>query len=280
MRPALASRAGQTSDAPYHPDGTGLLHPNVALEGLASKSVALTSAKDNGGKPFRLAVMQEGLTATHVSLRDMIRFAFHAKSYDQIIGGPDWINTQFYDIKAIWPDDATADPIVGKWPADLQLELPRLLMQGFLADSFQLKVTEQTRKLPVYALVAANGGPKLNEVQLTPVAPGTAPPRGAHIPSLTQSPTQVMATATNMHSLADFLSISDELGGHLIVDETGLEGDYDFTINGVSMNHTQNPNTTSILQALPDQLGLKLELRQATGVEVLLIESAKQPTIK
>jgi uncharacterized protein (TIGR03435 family) len=66
----------------------------------------------------------------------------------------------------------------------------------------------------------------------------------------------------------------------LIIDETGLEGDYDFTINGVSMNHTQNPNTTSILQALPDQLGLKLELRQATGVEVLLIESAKQPTIK
>jgi uncharacterized protein (TIGR03435 family) len=270
-------RAMQSPAAPYHPDGTALLNSN-ALSGVPFKSATLTPSKDNGGRPFQLEMTQTGLTSIHTSLQDLIRFAYHAKSYDQIVGGPSWIDTEFYDLNVEWPDSESANAAIDKLPPELQQDEPRLLMKSFLAERFQLKTSVETRDLPVYALVMAGSSPKLKKVELTSLAPGTPPPAGAHIPSLMFStPTQVTATAMDMHTLADFLSIFDELEGHLAVDETGLKGNYDFLINGVSPSNAKKPIATQIFTALQDQLGLKLELRKATGVEVLLIDHAERP---
>jgi uncharacterized protein (TIGR03435 family) len=125
----------------------------------------------------------------------------------------------------------------------------------------------------------AEGGPKLKEVELATPTLGTTPAPGAHVPSLVfTTPTEVTATAMNMHAVADFLSIFDELGGHLAVDETGLKGDHDFVINGVSPTNPKKPTETPIITALRDQLGLKLELGKATGVEVLVVDHAEPPS--
>ena len=270
-------QAGQAPTPAYHPDETSLLHSN-ALPGVSFKAVTLTPSKDNGGRPFTLSMTATGLSTIHTSMKDLIRFAYHAKSYDQIVGGPSWIDTEFYDLKADWPDSDSANAAINKLPADQQAEVPRILMQSFLADRFQLRASFQTRGLAVYALIVTEGGPKLKKVELATPALGTAPPPGAHVPSLVfTTPTEVTATAMNMHALADFLSIFDELGGHLAVDETELKGDYDFVINGVSPTNAKKPAETPIFTALRDQLGLKLELRKATGVEVLVIDHAEPP---
>lgn len=263
----------QATQAPapaYFPDQTSLLHSN-ALPGVSFKTVTLTPSKDNGGRPFTLSVTEAGLFTVHTSMKDLIRFAYHAKSYDQIVGGPPWIDTDFFDLKAAWPDSDSANAAISKLPVDQQADVPRMLMQSLLADRFRLRANFQTRDLAIYALVVAAGGPKLTSVK--PPTPDTAP---APVPSLVfTTPTVVTATAMNMHALADFLSIFDELAGHLAVDETGLQGDYDFVINGVSPANAKKPTQTPIFTALRDQLGLKLELRNATGVDVLVVDHAE-----
>ena len=78
-----------------------------------------------------------------------------------------------------------------------------------------------------------------------------------------------------------------EIGNHLVIDQTGLKGNYDFVLNGVARPSRQpaNPSaatpegdaTTSIFTVLPEQLGLTLKLRKAE-VEVLAIENAERPS--
>jgi uncharacterized protein (TIGR03435 family) len=270
--------AAQALPATPRLEGTTLLAPNAGLS-LAFQSITIAPAKDNGGQPFGLAMTQDGLTATHISLRDLIRFAYHAKSYDQIIGGAEWIKTAFYDVNATWPDDSNSNDVIAKLSPQEQQDLPRLLMQNALSDRTQLKIRIQSRTLPVYALVVAEGGSKLKEVQPPQGAPDASPPAGAPVPSLTTSPVGVTATTQTMHTLADFISISDELGGRVVLDETGLKGYYDFVISGVSMQHSQFPSSLSIFPALENQLGLRLELRSAASVQVLIVEHAKRPTV-
>ena len=88
-----------------------------------------------------------------------------------------------------------------------------------------------------------------------------------------------------MGEFTNFFRIFEELGNRVVVDETGLKGNYDFVLSGVSMrpqpadgNHdAPSEPTTSIFTALQEQLGLKLEPRKAP-VEVLAIEHAEHPS--
>src|SRR5262249_10363954 len=71
----------------------------------------------------------------------------------RLAGGPDWVNTERYDIVGLVPGTATADDIT-----------PRL--QSLLADRFKLTTHMEKREMPVLWLVLANKdgrlGPKFH----------------------------------------------------------------------------------------------------------------------
>jgi uncharacterized protein (TIGR03435 family) len=265
---ALAAIAAVATTTRAQSRGTELLHPDPTSH-LAFERVTITAAKDNGGRPFSLATTATDLLSTHTSLKDLIRFAYHAKSYDQIIGGPQWSTTESYDVDAKWGDSTFK--VVNAMSDEQSDAAVRRMVQRLLADRFQLKAHIETRNVPVYALVIASGGPKLK----------AAAAKGELAnPSLVfTSPTQVRATAQTTRALTDFLSIFAELGGRVIVDQTGLTGNYDFVINGISPKPSKDPAVTPLNTALREQLGLALEQRQATGVEVVVIDHAERPTL-
>jgi len=71
--------------------------------------------------------------------------------------------------------------------------------------------------------------------------------------------------------------------GSVVVDKTGLGGNYDFKLNWTS-DAGQKPDapaseasTASLLTALQEQLGLKLEPQKAP-MEVLVIDHVEKPT--
>jgi bla regulator protein blaR1 len=220
------------------------------------------------------------------SLKDLIKYGYDMRSDEQLVGGPSWMNTEFFDVQAKATD--TDSKAIDKLNFERQIDQTRLMVQSLLADRFQLKASIQNRERQVYALVVAKGGPKLKEVELSPFPPpGTPPPPGAHLPRLgPTAPDQFTATAWPMSMMPVWLSNFPEIGNHLVVDQTGLKGNYDFVLNGVSQAH-QHPaagaaapegdTTTSIFTALQEQLGLKLEPRKAE-VEVLVIESVEKPS--
>jgi uncharacterized protein (TIGR03435 family) len=192
------------------------------------------------------------------------------------------MNSEYFDIEA---KESEADIEAAKklTMAERRTQFS-LMLQGMLADRFGFKATIETRELPVYALVVAKGGIKMKQVQPDPPPPpGTPPPPGAHLPRLLKTGNQYTATAFPVEEFSHWLSHFDELGNHVVVNETGLTGNYDFVLSGVEVgsiegNHdTPEEAGTSIFTSLQEQLGLKLEPRKAP-VEVLIVDQAERPT--
>jgi len=102
------------------------------------------------------------LTARNATLRDLIIFAFNVRSV-QITGGPRWIDSEHYDVVARPPHDG-----------DRSNERNRIRMRALLAERFQLVLHTETKAMPVYALVVAKNGPRLE------VSKGDNAQRGIH----------------------------------------------------------------------------------------------------
>ena len=272
------------------PVGFGVLHAMQAPSELVHASSGplptfeVASIKPNhDSRPGRMiGMMPTGFTAKHASLKDLISFAYGTRGDDQLIGAPSWATSEFFDIET---KVSEADVEAGK---KLSMEQKRnqlcLMVQSLLADRFALKANIETRELPVYALVVAKGGIKMKQVRPDPPPPpGTQPPPGAVLPRLLKTGNQYTATAFPVEEFSHFLSHFDELGNHVVVNETGLTGNYDFVLSGVGMgsiegNHeAADESGTSIFTALQEQLGLKLEPRKAP-VEVLIVDHAEQPS--
>lgn len=97
------------------------------------------------------------------------------------------------------------------------------------------------------------------------------------------------ATSVTMKVLANELSSLPEIGGKIVIDRTGLKGNFDFVIKwtpdltmgaappGVDDGLNSDPSAPSLVTALQEQLGLKLESTKEP-VDVIVIDSAELPT--
>jgi uncharacterized protein (TIGR03435 family) len=242
-------------------------------------------------------------TADHFSLRDLVKFAYQINLDDQLTGGPAWVDQQYFDVegKAAQSEVESMRRQGVAWSIN-QFDF---MVQSLLEDRFALKVSTRTEQLPAYALVIAKGGPKLKQVAVsqemamsvqpppppppgpppsqTPPAPGaSAPP--ANLPGVRQTgPNQLTANGARIAWLADWLSHQAEVGNRAVIDQTGLTGNYDFVLNGVTLQPPApgappaDDLTVSIFTALQQQLGLRLTPTKAPA-EVLVIDHADAPS--
>ncbi len=220
--------------------------------------------------------------AVNATLGSIIRLAFGLKEF-QIVGAPEWVDSDRFDIQARAPQGA------------VESEGPRRL-QSLLADRFALKAHWETRDRPVYALVLAraNGslGPRIRQSEGTP-AEGFAAAGGRCTPPGPPGRSSMKLCGVTMASLADiFLPMYTD---RRVVDRTGLTGGFDLVINfdarrtvagvgpagGLPMPpQAAEPDAAdaiSIFTALEEQLGLKLERQTGPG-EVLVIDHVQPPT--
>jgi len=114
-----------------------------------------------GGNIGNLRIMQQVITDARIdlntlSLADLIAMAYRIKPYQLI--GPDWIKSERYDVQATLPQGATKE------------QVPEM-MQALLAERFKVKLHHEQKPQPVYALVVAKDGPKLQRA-----ADASAPP--------------------------------------------------------------------------------------------------------
>src|SRR5690349_6952547 len=90
------------------------------------------------------------LTYTNFSLADLVGLAYRVQR--QQIVGPDWIDQNRFDILAKFAEGASRAQLPEMW-------------QALLKDRFQLTLHMEKKELPVYALVAAKNGPKLQPAE-------------------------------------------------------------------------------------------------------------------
>jgi uncharacterized protein (TIGR03435 family) len=259
-----------------------------------------TVKRNTSGAPFILINTNAGrFTASNFPLRELIRVAFRLQP-NQVVGGPDWL-TDRYDI-------------TGKIPEGVAAARRDDMLKALFADRFKLVTHTETRELPMFALVLARNdgrlGPSLTltENECTsgrgraappgggPPPPGGVPPPpafkpGARPPCGTmQGPGLISAGGITMARLAEILSGSV---ARTVVDRTGLSGNYEldltYTPDAAAGGQPAgppppgapalniDPNGPSLVTAIQEQLGLKLEATRGPVV-VTVIDRIERPT--
>jgi uncharacterized protein (TIGR03435 family) len=253
--------------------------------------VASVRPNKSGDGNSRVAIEPGGrFVATNVTLRMLIRNAYQLQEF-QLVGGPGWIDTERFDITAR-AEGTLAPPIPGGPPPTIQLMLRRLL-----EDRFKLALHDDTRELPIYALVTARSdgrlGPQLRRsffdcVALAAAAAGgEAPalpaPDGREPCHMRSGPGRLAGNGYPLSRLAATLS---QLLERAVIDRSGLSGTFDIDLS-FTPDHMPpelsaggalpvDPNGPSIFAAVQEQLGLKLEAQKGP-VPVVVIDRVDHP---
>jgi uncharacterized protein (TIGR03435 family) len=216
------------------------------------------------------------LSIENYTLRRLIRTAYGLKSDSQVLGGPDWIGKQAFDLEAKF-GDAEIERLQ-KMTGHERFRETQLALRTLLADRFQLQIRPDKRNIPVYALVVTKTGAKLTQaaVQLD----GDGKPKAEQNHSLQNSNGHMTAIAMSMGGLADWFVYAPECD-RVVVDRTGLTGEYDFKLNWAQDNGQGIPPDAplpGIFTALREQLGLELKPDKAT-VDVMMVDTAMEPEL-
>jgi uncharacterized protein (TIGR03435 family) len=234
-----------------------------------------------------------------MTLQNIIWLAWDITPNDEIVGAPKWLNDDRFDLIAKAPDGVALGDMTPTSSRSISVNIDALrpMLRTLLVQRFKMQVHMEDRPTPRYTLTAAK--PKLQKADPNgrtkwtegPAADGKDP-RNAN-PVLGR-----LVTCHNM-SMAQFAKLLQEIApGYIhneVVDATGLEGNWDFTFNFSGIGQLQGggkgdgppgapggadsasdpTGALSLLDALPKQLGLKLEM-QKHPLPVLVIDHVEQ----
>jgi len=213
---------------------------------------------------------------------------------------PKWVTTDRYRIDARGPTDATKDQM-------------RLMIRSLLAERFQLSAHFEVKEAAVFNLALAKSGtlgPKLRPHAEGPTCDAAAlsaptparvirgdaaagpenfPPMCDSFAIIRKSGGALML-AGYRNATMDMLaaSLAGFVGqGRPVIDKTGLSGRFDFTMEWAPETSSAPPSDgptmpperlgPTPLQALRDQLGLKLEAARGP-VRILVIDRVERPS--
>ncbi len=232
-------------------------------------------------------------TWTNTTLRSLIDLAYQREAlYDrEVVDGPAWIERDRFDVLAKAPEGVRLVDPTG-FPGPLLA-----MVRSLLADRFGLRVHNDVRERPAYALVTARSDRRpgarlravtdgcleamkaMSEGRPAAVAPGRGPAC-----TFGGQPGEVLGNAVTLTMFAKFLSGQVQ---RPVFDRTGVTGSFDvdlsFAPDFVPARGSGPPSdpvatdAPSIFTALQEQLGLKLESTRAP-VDVLVVDGATLPT--
>jgi uncharacterized protein (TIGR03435 family) len=195
--------------------------------------------------------------ATATSLKYLLEWAYGILPA-QHSDGPAWMESDRYDIVAKAPGNAT----------DAEM---KLMVRTLLADRFKLKLHRETREEPVVIISLGKTAPKL-----------FPPKEGEKTSMRMQQQMGEDRKVTSWHVVAtrfSFAQLNQTFSrqlGRVIVNRTGMDGDFDFALDFTPDENRPNPMDASILiSALRDQLGLTVKSEKAS-IEFLVIDSAEK----
>jgi uncharacterized protein (TIGR03435 family) len=252
-----------------------------SLDGVKFDVVSVRRNPGTGGMQAR--TVPGSFSVVGIPLRFVIRQAYQVQDF-QIAGGPDWMNSDLFDI------DARFDVAVG--PVGPQALAARL--RNMLVERFKFAAHIETREMPIFALVRAREDRLGAQIKPSAVdcstmsAPGRQAgpgPDGRPICGGRGGPGQILAGGLTMAQLAAQLS---QYTGRLIVDRTGLTGSYAFDLSW-SPALDQMPSglprggappfdadAPTLFTALEEQLGLKLDSGRGP-VDVVVVDRVEHP---
>lgn len=184
----------------------------------------------------------------------------------QVIGGPDWVQSDLWDIEAKADHPTNLDDL-------------HVMFRNLLQDRFNLKSHIETRQGPVYALTVDKGGVKMHR---DPQGESS----GGNYPIDAQGRGKFTGTRVTMTYLSYWLGLILRGDERPVLDQTGLTGTWDFSLEFLpelppNVSREQLPpdlaDKPSLFDALPEQLGLKLQPERGP-VEYFVIDHIDRPS--
>jgi uncharacterized protein (TIGR03435 family) len=212
------------------------------------------------------------LTCENYSLSYLVMMAYNLHGFQ--LPAPDWM-------------DAARFNVVAKIPSGAGRREFGSMLQKLLAERFGLRVHFEKKNVTVYELTVARNGPKLKESQ----EPESPKPEAPWRPPASGPPARTMARVSrkgdSIADLADFLS--NQLG-QPVIDATGLRGRYDYQMSflmepggqaagPVASNSSEPDIGTGLIDAVRDQLGLKLEKKKGQ-IDLLIVDHAEKVPVE
>jgi uncharacterized protein (TIGR03435 family) len=232
---------------------------------------------NNSGGPERYIRPSPGrLAIVNMTVKNLLRTAYGIMDF-QISGGPNWIDSDGYDIEAKTDGGVTPREMTGP------------MLQSLLEQRFKLSVRLANRELPVYFMTVVNRGAALKpSAEQTcvpfdpsnPLLPGAATRNPNELcGSLGLGLTRLTGTQVTMPALAMAFT---HLLGRRVMDRTNLTGEFDAVLTFAPLSAVPNgaiidPALPDILTAVREQLGLKLESGNGP-VEMLVIDRVERPS--
>ena len=207
-------------------------------------------------------------TSSHVTVETLLRFAYDLRWPHQVVGGPDWVRQDMFQINARAGSDVTRDQI-------------KLMVGSLLADRFNLVFRREQRETDVVALVLARPdgrlGPNLLRVDDCRAAMREVSKRP---PVSSTDASSMSACSAGVSALATTLSLDLYLNKP-VIDATALKGTFLYTVtarlSAPATAAASDPRYSSLPVALEEQLGIRLESRRAP-LDALLIDSIERPS--
>jgi uncharacterized protein (TIGR03435 family) len=219
----------------------------------------------------------------------LVSWAYRLPSNPNMVTGmPDWTKTPdaVYEVEGT----STVPPGLSVQANDDRV---RAMVQALLVDRFKLVIRHESKEIPVYALVAAKGGPKLQRADIdekdcpaatpAPLGPQTA---STPMPDVCHAFSGGMGRGLHAKaaSVSDLAAFVQNWTDRPLVDKTGITGLYRFDqpTGFLAMNMPPpDPNGPLADRPTVDQmfagLGLKMEPQKAI-VEVYVIEHIERPS--
>src|ERR1039457_126821 len=197
-----------------------------------------------------------------VTMLELISTAYGVDDDARILGGPAWLDTDKFDI-------------IAKVPAGTPQTALQPMLQTLLADRFKLAIHNDTKPLPIFALIAGKR-PQLKES----AAPGDA---GCRMNVVDGVRTYTCHNMTMEGFVQRLPGVAAAYLNHPLMDFTGLKGTYDFALHWTGRNaalpaksgDTDPPTPITVFEAVDKQLGMKIEPRQQP-LPVIVVDHVNQ----
>ena len=213
-----------------------------------------------GDRKLSFGPTKEGYAASNIMVSFLVQSAYNLAKPDQISGLPRWTADDRFDIVAKMDEQAATK--FNELSPEERSRQRLLMLQAVLADRFNLKVHHETRQQPIYELVIAKGPRKIKES-----SPGESP-------NMTTASGRIVMQAMPLEAFVRNLPNST---GRAVIDETGLRGSYDFTLQWAPDGADASDPRPSLFTALEEQLGLKL-VSSTAPVDILVIDHIERPS--
>jgi uncharacterized protein (TIGR03435 family) len=284
------------------PDTLGQASPQVP----SFEVVSIRQSPPNQPGAFPQASFDQrpngGLSATNVTVANLIARAYPPMLPVEIVGLPEWARRDGYNVSATARlSSATRDDHLA-------------MLRSMLADRFKLAVHVEAREQPAYDLVLARGDGKLG-AGLTPLnvsCPAAVPNASIDKPPASPQMMDFKAAPPPCTFRTVGAALRDRLGDGLgklgdlfegegtmaavaeslrawvdrpVVDKTGLTGTYRVVMNFDMFARLKGPGvvdasptaTPSVFAAVEQQLGLRLE-RSRQLRDALVVDRLERPT--